>query len=198
MPHLLTVAPTQSAEANTLLNYLFEFLIALVAGLVASILFLYYVLIRWRPKIKISPFIAYGPTPENHGVNQYSFKFINKSRHDGYDVQIRISVLVRIPVQMGKFNERRLPLRAKLDFLSHIPRYQRDKEHVNTAPHAIIFSCLDDLAPVLEADDKVVEIQIILKHGLTGLSKVFRHEYINSGDVVNGHFKYGNNLTVVK
>lgn len=80
--------------------------------------------------------------------------------------------------------------------MSHIPKFIKIKDKEAFAPHAIIMTCLDDLKPILEDDNKSVEVQVILRHGLTGLAKVFHYEYSTTNTVKQGIFDFGNQLTI--
>ena len=108
----------------------------------------------------------------------------------------RLCELIRLPAGNGKMNEQRKDLRLKSDFLAHIPKYIPIIDGATFAPHAIILTCLDDLKPILDDDNKCVEFQVILRHGLTGLSSVFSYEYSNLTSVKHGIFDFGNQLTI--
>lgn len=92
-------------------------------------------------------------------------------------------------------NEQRKDLNLRTSFLAHVPCYKKNKNIGAFAPHAIIITCLDDLMPILQANDKCVEIQVILRHGLTGLAKVYNYEYSQPTVVKEAMFDFGNQLT---
>jgi len=161
-----------------------SFLLGLLSSIFASILFLYYVLFFMRPNIKISPVIARykNMIPESNiqwGDQVYYIKIVNRSLHPAYDVKFQLSELVRLPAGNGKMNERRKVLSFYKDALWHIPRHKKAKSNT-FAPHAVVSLIQDDILPILEDVNKCIEVQVILRHGLTGLSKVFTQEF---GDI---------------
>lgn len=178
------------------MDILLNILLGIIASLIASILFLYYILTKLRPKILISPSIGYYKDFTVPGEKRYYFKFINKSIHTAYDVRLRVCELIRQPAGNGKMHEQRKDLKLRTDFLSNVPRYIKIKDKETFAPHAVILTCLDDLQPILDDDNKSVELQVILRHGLTGLAKVFNYEYSSMSTVKNGIFDFGNHLTI--
>lgn len=179
------------------MEYTINFLLGFIGSLLASIIFLFYILRYLRPTIEISKLIAYYRDFNIEGENRYYFKFINKSIHSAFDVKIRVCELIRWPAGNGKMNEQRKDLNLRTSFLAHVPRYRKTNDNEDTfAPHAVVITCLDDLRPILEARDKCVEIQVILRHGLTGLAKVFHYEYSESTMVKPAMFDFGNQLTI--
>ena len=177
-----------------------SFITGLLASGIASFLFLYYVLFFMRPCIKISTTIARykNMIPESNiewGEQVYYIKIVNKSWHAAYDVKLRLSELIRIPAGNGKMHERRKVLRLHRDALWHIPRHKNGKGNT-FAPHAVVSLILVDILTILQDDNKCVEVQVILRHGLTGLSKVFTQEFGDVTSIKNGMFKFGDNLTV--
>jgi hypothetical protein len=171
-------------------------LLGVGTSLLASFLFLYYILTRMRPKIKISPHIAHYKDLNNQNKKIYYFKIVNKSWHAAYDLRFRVCELSRIPAENRKFHERREDLKLRREYLTHIPKHKKIGENDVAAPHALIITCLDDLHPILEDDNKCVELQVIMRHGLTGLAKVFSYEYSSYTCVKNGIFDFGDKLTI--
>jgi len=178
------------------MNYILSFLLGCLSSILASFLFLYYVLTILRPRIAISPYISYAENYDVPGQNVYYFKFINQSRHPAFDVRLRICKLQKIPTGNGQMHEKRADLNLKVKFLAHIPKYKKIKKDSIFAGHAIVFTCLDDIRPVLLDSNQCVEVQVILRHGLTGLGKVYKHEFSTINTVKDGEFDFGNNLTV--
>lgn len=171
-------------------------LISFFTSLLASVIFLFFILKYLRPKIEISEYIAYYKDYNIDGEKRYYFKFINKSRHPAFDIKIRVCELIKVPTSNGKLHEQRKDLKLRTSALAHVPCFKKIKKLHTFAPHAIVITCMDDLKPILEAKDKCVEIQVILKHGLTGLAQVFRYEYSDATVVKNGMFDFGNQLTI--
>lgn len=173
-----------------------SFLIGILSSLIASVVFLYYILTRLRPRIEISPYISLHPDLNIPDKDRYYLKFINKSKHDAYDIRIRLCELIRWPAANGKQHEQRKDLELKKDFMAHVPPFIKTTDKNTFAPHAIILTCLDDLAPILRDKNKCIELQLILRHGLTGLAKVYKFEYSDISSVKKGMFEFGNNLTI--
>jgi hypothetical protein len=93
-------------------------------------------------------------------------------------------------------HERRIDCKIKKDYIANIPKYKKLKNDDIFAPHAIVFTCLDDLELILQDENKCVEVQLFVKHGLTGLGKVFKYEYSTMEEVKDRPFNFGNNLTI--
>ena len=53
------------------------------------------------------------------------------------------------------------------------------------------------LIAIVEEERNSLQLQVTLKHGLTGLSKVFSMEYVTCNDIQTGQFKFGNNFNIV-
>lgn len=98
------------------MDYFLNFLLGVIASLIASTLFLYYILTKLRPKIEISPVIAYYKDFTIPAEKRYYFKFINKSIHPAYDLRLRVCELIRQPAGNGKMHEQRKDLRLRTDF----------------------------------------------------------------------------------
>ena len=177
--------------------YLISFVIGFIGSLLASVIFLFFILQYLRPTIKISDYIAYFEDLNNKDEYRYYFKFVNWSIHSAFDVRVRVCELIRWPAENGKLHEQRKDLSLRTSFLAHVPKFKKtNSESHNLATHAVVITCLDDLKPILKDRNKCIEIQIILRHGLTGLGKVFKHEYSESSKVKSGMFDLGNKLTI--
>ena len=180
------------------MNLIWSGLLGIVTSIIGSVIFLYYILTQLRPKIVISPDIAHykDVNEPDTGKKLFYFKFVNKSKHAAFDIRVRVCELIRIPTGNKQFHERRIDLVLRKDFLAHMPRHKKLKPEDTFAPFANISCCLSDLGPILDDQTKCVEIQIILRHGLTGLAKVFTHEYSDRKVVKNGMFVFGDTLIV--
>jgi hypothetical protein len=119
------------------------------------------------------------------------------SKYDAFDVRFRVCELVRWPAGNGKMHEQRRDLEVRLNHMTHIPRFRKMKNAETFAPHAIIVTSLDNLLPILEDPNKCIEIQVIARHGLTGLARVFTKEYGDGSTIKNGIFGFGNDLTIL-
>lgn len=177
------------------MNYAINFLLGFVGSLAASLIFLLYVLHRFRPNIEISPFISRGKDYDDNSIVVYRFKFINKSKYEGFDVRMEINQLSKIPCGNGQMNTRRKALDLKKDFISHLAPYKKSKDGEIFGRFAQVFTCMEDIEPILKNENKSVEIQITLRHGLTGLGKVFKKEFADFNVVHDLNFAFGEDLT---
>ena len=179
--------------------FFYDLLVGFMGSILASLVFLYYVLSYLRPKIVISPFIANYPDIDtiNHpNENRFYFKIVNKSNHDAYEIRLRLCELIRWPAGNGKMHERRVDLKLRRDFQSHIPKYKKLKSTDTFAPHALVIICEANLDPILSDQNKCVELQVILRHGLTGLAKVYKYEFGDNNVVKKKPFGFGDTLTI--
>jgi hypothetical protein len=177
------------------MEYLYDLVIAIIGAIIGSVSFLYIALRTWRPKIKISKLIAHGEDIADRNKKAYKFKFINCSKHPAYDVRIRVCSKTILPCGDGVYDTIRKDMQLKRDYLSHIPSF-KNKKYSNSAPYAIVFQAPLDLEPILKDPNQTVEVQIILRHGLSGLSDVFFYEYSKLHEVKEGEFNFGRDLTV--
>ena len=175
---------------------LLDFLLSILASLTASILFIFLLLIWLRPNVKISPQICkYKDTFDNSERYCYLFKIVNLSWFSAYDISVDLSSLVSYPVKEG-MNFRFSPLTLKTDKLNFIAPYRASWLKKNYGEYAMIFRTFDDLSGILNDERKSIKIQVTLRHGLTGLSKVYYMDFVNCSDIKEGHFIFGKKINV--
>lgn len=174
-----------------------EFLLNISANLFSSLLFLFVVLFFLKPKIEIAPFICqYQSSYINEGI-VCAIKFVNRSLFSAYDVHIEISQLQRISVPpSGSMNTRYTPIQLKMSHISHIHAF-RPKWWRREAKHAIIVRTGEDLNRILQDDHNSIQVQITLRHGLTGLSKVYKQEYNVTNQIIQGKYSYGTKFSLM-
>lgn len=165
-----------------------HFFFGLTYAIVASLIFLFIVLLLFKPKIKICPFLCH---VNNNGDPFYQFKFVNHSFFSAHDVKVELSTIRRIPMGGGNYNNEYKDLTLVNGMISHIPgrRIFWVKNMAN--PHCITVRSYDHINAILADDLNGITLKVSLKHGLTGLSKVFEQEYANEQDIMNGKFKPG-------
>ena len=174
-----------------------DFFLSIGASLIASIIFIFLLLLYLRPNIKISPYVCQQKdTFDNSGRECYMFKVVNLSLFSAYDIAVELSSLVSYPVKDG-MNFRFFPLTLKTDKLNFIASYRPKWYRKNYADYAMIFRTYDDLKEILDNERNSIKIQVTLRHGLTGLSKVHYMDYVNCSDIKKGHFLFGKNFNVV-
>lgn len=62
--------------------------------------------------------------------------------------------------------------------------------------HCIQLKTYEDLSAILGQKGKTLELRVILRHGLTGLSRNFVKEFKISKFIVEGEFKFGTSLAI--
>jgi hypothetical protein len=67
----------------------------------------------------------------------------------------------------------------------------------NYGKNAIQLRTYDNVFDIINVPLKSVQIQITLKHGLTGLTKVFKKDYSVPGKIREGSFVFGNSFDIV-
>ena len=173
-------------------------LLSIGCSLIASFIFLFCVLMLFRPRIKICPFICMN----NDNIigdnnNYYYFKIVNTSLFSAYDMKVQLSVLKKYPTPpSGMMNKRTIPLSLVLDTVSHLPSYKplwirRD------ANHCIRFRTVDDLTILINDEFNSIQLQVTLRHGLTGLVKVFYQDFADISLIKQGKFTYGTKFGVI-
>lgn len=165
-------------------------------SLISSLIFLFLVLIFFKPKLKISPFICKSILEfENDEV--HVIKLVNKSWFSAYDIKVELHLLHKYPTPpSGMMNKRYTPLNLKLNNISHIPAY-RPFILRKEADHAIRIRTGENLSALLEEPNNLIELKVSLRHGLTGLSKVYKQEYADVCEVRKGKFSYGTKFDVI-
>ena len=180
---------------HTNLTFL-DFLLSIGASLIASIVFIFLLLILLRPNVKISPIICkHKDTFDNSERYCYLFKIVNLSWFSAYDISVELSSLVPYPVKEG-LNFRFFPLSLKIDKLNFIAPYRASWFKKNYGEYAMLFRTFDDLSEILNDERKSIKIQVTLRHGLTGLSKVYYMDFVNCSDIKEGHFIFGKKFNV--
>jgi hypothetical protein len=163
-----------------------HFLFGLTYAIVASLIFLFIVLLLFKPKIKIAPFLCKlaGPGEPEY----YSFKFVNRSFFSAHDVKIELHKIRKIPMGGGKYNNEREKLKLVNGQVSHIPGRASFWNRKDTDPHCLTVRSIENISEILSDQYNGISLQVSLKHGLTGLSKVFDQEYGSGTTIVNGRF----------
>ena len=174
-----------------------SFLIGLTGSLLASRLFLLYIFKYKQPNIEISKLIAKEIVD---GEICYWFKVINKSSTGGFDIQFTLEKRIEEPYGENQKHENleRIPLCTS--YFSEISKFANDSEisKTGTASHAIQVKTTEDLEAILEDKHNALQLQVFVKHGLSGLPKSFPRHFVNKSYIVNGTFNFGNSLTIKK
>jgi hypothetical protein len=192
---------------NQLYIIVFDFLAidniikTILLNVISSFIFIYLLLIYLKPKIKIVKFIAKSkspfrnpnefPNPDHHKIC-YAFKIINKSFFRAYDIHAKVNTY-KIVQGKNKIMDKVIngSIALKTDEVNFIDKNKYFLSQ-NYGDHCIQFFTFEDLSAILEKDT-YIEFQITAKHGLTGLSSTFIHEFVNINDIKKGLFESGNN-----
>ncbi|MBK9689123.1 MAG: hypothetical protein IPO65_15740 [Saprospiraceae bacterium] len=174
-----------------------DIIISVASSFVASFLFLYAILIIYKPKFSISSTISYGKISNGDGQNWYSIKICNKSLFPAYDVKFELHQgEFSTAGTPGKHNRRLTKLPLVRDNVSYIKGSFSSYFGNDTAEYACRVRTGEDLRSILTDDHKEVVFQVTSRHGLTGLTKVHTMVYSNSNAIVNGSFEYGMKMVV--
>ncbi|WP_154648034.1 hypothetical protein [Pedobacter arcticus] len=168
-------------------------------SVIASFIFLFLVLYLLRPKISISTYICKQVnTFDDSTANTYVFKIINESYFSAFDVQLELFKLEQYRVTAKGINNRIKPIAMQTNEIKHIPNYISSKKcnKRSFAPHAIMFRTNEVLEEILKNEKETLQLQITLRHGLTGLSRVYHKDYITIDDIKEGQFKFGNSIDI--
>lgn len=122
---------------------------------------------------------------------------MNTSMYTGYDVSLSLRSLREIPSEpMGKdIFPKELSL-ATSSFTNIYP-WRPAFMCRNYAHHCIQVKTLDDIENILNSDSFSLQLQVTLRHGLTGLSKSFISNYATKRRIINGQFEFGNSFKVI-
>ena len=182
-----------------MMNLFLSFLFNVFCGMFSAIAFLFFVLYLLRPKILISEFICKQQNQfENDPKYIFVFKIINNSNFSAFDIQLELFRLEEYRVTPKGRNIRIKLIPLVVSNIKHIPPYIRTKvcNKTSSAPHAVMFRTIENLENILNIESQTLQLQITLRHGLTGLSRVYQKDYININNIKSGQFKFGNNLEV--
>ncbi len=178
-----------------------DYVLNILCNILASIAFLFIVLYTLRPTIRICDKISkqrntFNDTPPTD--HTYVFKFVNRSWHSSFDINLELFVLEEYRATAKGRNRRMKPITLKRNHIKHVPSfsYDRSSKKRESAPHAILFRTNENLEEILTAQEKTLQLQVTLRHGLSGLSRVYHKDYINISDVKQGVFKFGNSTEI--
>lgn len=171
-------------------------------SLIASLLFLFVILWLFKPRIKISPFVCFNndqfEDEEQENCIWYYFKIVNHSWFYLYDVKVELFKMYSYPTApSGMTNKRRVPLELTQTSVSFLGSY-RPPSLRKDAKHCYRFRTKDDLKVIAKDRHASFQIEVTCRHGLTGLVKVFQHEYSELAQIKAGKFSYGTKFDILK
>ncbi len=176
------------------------FLISTISSLLVSFIFLWFVLHKLRPIIKISSHVCRRPEKyDNNGIednrNKYSFKIVNKSIYDTFDINVELLLLTPINHTGAKSNLASRHLSVRTSNMTHISRFRRKDSHLDPFKRfAILIHTNEDLDNFLKVQNSFVQIRITARHGLSGLAKTFEQHFSDPSVIKIDHkFEHGEN-----
>ena len=173
-----------------------QFLLSILSGIISSFIFIFLLLALLRPTIKISPEICYQQDVfDNEHRMCYLIKVVNTSLFSAYDVNVELSSLIIYPVKDG-FNYRYSPIKMKSNKFNFVAPYRPKWIKEKYGDYAFLFRTYDNLHTILKDERNSIHFQVTLKHGLTGLSRVFNINYAFCSSIKEGHFNFGNNFNI--
>ncbi|RYC71244.1 MULTISPECIES: hypothetical protein [Spirosoma] len=172
--------------------------LGLITNLVSSAVFLPMIFVLLKPKILISSYIM-ETDKDSRFPNQavFSFKIINSSIFfKAFDVNLNLwSVTEEVASGKNDIVIQDVPLvRSDLFYIESVIKGCSlvDKN----SPCACIFTTTTDIRPLVAQRNQYLQLQVIVRHGLSGLSGVFTKKYYKpSKYIMKGEFKHGLSLS---
>lgn len=172
------------------MNLLLSLFVGVLAGVIASYLFLMYFLQQKKPKIEISNYIS---KAEFKGEINYFFKFVNKTDSEIFDIKVEPKFYKPVGDIKGK-NLQGKDILLVDDFFMHIPCNRYDDKH---NLHSIRVRTLEKIDEDWIDDSSFIRLTIIAKHSLSGLNKVFFKDFNTKDCITTKKFVSGDDLSVV-
>lgn len=174
-----------------------EYLLGISASFIASFIFIVFLLLFLRPRVIISTEICKRLDDFDETKRLcYMIKVLNRSWFSAYDITGELSSVVSYPVKDG-INHRFTPLKMKTEKLTCIAPYRPAMIKPKYGNHAMLFTTYEDIEGILKEVSRSIQFQITLRHGLTGLSKVYIMDYAQESSIKGGHFIFGNNFAIL-
>lgn len=170
-----------------------EAIVSLLLGVVGSLVAsLAYTLTLFRlatPKIEIGEKVAL-----NNG--EYRFKIINKCTWSKlYDVQANI-FLVKYTIRKNGKRDVHLEGRDLVRSSTFFMEGFKEGNKSDSALHVSQFRSIDErLDKDLAIENQHIQLQIIVRHGITGFVRVFNKTF-EKGDIIEGIFAFGNSCEI--
>ena len=176
--------------------YMSNFIFNVMCSMIASFIFIFTLLIFFKPKFEIVQFIAKNDSPfDNIKDVCFSFKIINKSFFGAYDIEARANYYNIRQGENGIVNKIFSRIELKTDKINFIPGYIPLKK--NYGDNCVQFFTYEDLSKSMK-NTTHIQFQITARHSLTGLNNIFTHEFVSKSSIVEGRFKEGNFKEVIK
>ena len=186
-----------SSYMMDLLNLITDFLAAnfigkIIFNLICSFLFILIILWLLRPKLLISEKIC---VIELYGKKYFTYKIVNKSIFNAYDVKFSLQRRTPYIVSNNKVNYEMKVVPLIRSEIFYIPKYKSEK---GIGEHSILIATLEDLSLDIHKENLDYELSVSAKHGLSNITTVFHNRYEDKNSLHNGRFKFGKSLDVIK
>lgn len=157
-----------------------QILVGIAASVIAAVLFLFLILIFLAPSIKISRYIVKrdGVIPRGESPIVFVFKFVNKSFFPAFDIMIELFEIEKVPVAEGKMNIRFTNVNMAMDTIKYVHGYWYFGEINRVGNYAVLPKTYEDLEQHMNNEHVYLQLQVTAKHGLTGLSRVFKKDFV--------------------
>ena len=173
-------------------------LINIICSVISSFIFIHLILIVYRPRIKISPFICSQiDTFDQKGEQMYLFKMRNISVFTAFDITVQLHEVISLPAENGKTLDRYKELKLKTNNFNYLSRKKWSFIYPSYSDNELIFRLYENLKSILEEDIKKIVIELTLKHGLTGITNVITKDYVNIENIKIGKFSSGKKMDVI-
>lgn len=173
------------------------FTTGLIGNIIASSLFLPIVFIVLKPKILISPYIIETDQDSRYPSQTiYCFKVINSSIFfKAFDVSLNLWAVTE-EVSHSKNDILIEDVELVRPHMFYIESVIFGNPWIDkSAQCACIFTTTENIKPLLEGKNKYLQLQVIVKHGLSGLSGVFTQRFYKVDKCIHkGDFKHGLSL----
>lgn len=178
---------TSLFEDFTLAGIIFNLFCSLLASFIFIILLLYFL----KPQIKIVEKIAFKniKIDGDEGQDAYLFKIINKSFFSAYEIKAQLSSYKIIQGENGIIDHHYTHIPLRNDNVPHIEAYSWFRDD---GKNCIVFITYNQISKLLKNENGNIELLISAKHGLTGLTHIFKFSFTTESYVKNGKFKSGN------
>jgi len=171
-----------------------DFLLSILSSIIASFIFIFSILLLLRPRVKISDKICLRTVDLDDKPNvRYLIKVVNLSLFPAYDIKVSLDKLIPYPVE-GGLNYKSTQLKLKKNELSHIAPFRFGSNYGN---NAMLFVTEEDVSSILGNPQFEIRFQVTLKHGVTGLTKVYNKNYSTKSSIKEGQFIFGKKIDII-
>jgi hypothetical protein len=174
-------------------------IVGIIGSLLVSVGFLWFILNKLRPKIIISPAICLSTESyideagNGKQRNKYTFKIVNQSKYEAYDIIIELFVMQPINHIGANSNLKSKRLAIRTSNMTSINRFRsKNNKQDPFSMFAILIHTNEQLEPLLAAENSFVQLKITARHGLSGLAQTFEERFPNETCIKTNHkFKHG-------